>query len=156
MVNWRAAAAYGVLPHRSAAGLPTRSCAAAGNVRRYASRSFMSMEQTPMAMFFDNFAAIGLALSTICSRPASPTAPAHLYGLPQYSTRRTAAAPCWIACSTPTSGLYLVELLMKQDHEHGRIDRETGAVPRSQAGRFAASLTARGSSCAGSHQWPSP
>ena len=30
-------------------------------VRRYASRSFLAMERTPEAMFFDNFAAIGLA-----------------------------------------------------------------------------------------------
>ena len=32
-----------------------------GQPARYASRSFLSMPRTPEAMFFDNFAAIGLA-----------------------------------------------------------------------------------------------
>ena len=61
LVNWRAAAAYGVLPR------PVRSWIAGSVVprlpstaRRYASRSFISMDRTPEAMFFDNFAAIGL------------------------------------------------------------------------------------------------
>ena len=62
LVNWRAAAAYGVVPH------PVRSWIAdtivprlPASVGRYASRSFLAMARTPEAMFFDNFAAIGLA-----------------------------------------------------------------------------------------------
>jgi asparagine synthase (glutamine-hydrolysing) len=61
LANWRAAAAYGAVPR------PLRTWIAdtvvpklPGQVGRYAKRSFLAMPRTPEAMFFDNFAAIGL------------------------------------------------------------------------------------------------
>jgi asparagine synthase (glutamine-hydrolysing) len=118
LVNWRAAAAYGVLP------TPLRSWIAdtvvprlPASMRRYATRSFMSLERTPEAMFFDNFAAIGLARQhdLLTARFAGST-PAQAYG----PSRRYYDAPN--GRSTVLDRLlytdlktYLVELLMKQD-----------------------------------------
>ena len=61
LANWRAGAAYAAVPgplrrwvaNHVVPGLP-------GRLGRYASRSFLGMPRTPEAMFFDNFAAIGL------------------------------------------------------------------------------------------------
>jgi asparagine synthase (glutamine-hydrolysing) len=118
LVNWRAAAAYGVLPH------PLRSWIADSVVpllphaiARYARRSFVSMERTPEAMFFDNFAAIGLARQRdlLAARFAGSSA-ADAYG----PSRHYFDAPN--GDSTVLDRLlyadlktYLVELLMKQD-----------------------------------------
>ena len=118
LVNWRAAAAYGVLPH------PVRSWIADTVVpllpramRRYARRSFVSVPRTPEAMFFDNFAAIGLARQhdLLTARFADPS-PAAVYG----PSREYYDAPN--GSSTVLDRLlyadlktYLVELLMKQD-----------------------------------------
>ena len=89
------------------AGSPTRSCRGCrGAMRRYASRSFLAMARTPEAMFFDNFAAIGLArqrtllVAAIRGRRAGGRLRAVARST---STRRTATAPRSTACSTPTS-----------------------------------------------------
>jgi asparagine synthase (glutamine-hydrolysing) len=118
LVNWRAAAAYGVIP------TPVRSWIAdtvvpklPRQVRRYASRSFVSVERTPEAMFFDNFAAIGLRRQRMLLNPKfSGARAADVYGL----SRAYYDAPN--GCSTVLDRLlyadlktYLVELLMKQD-----------------------------------------
>ena len=118
LVNWRAAAAYGVLPH------PVRSWIAdtivprlPANVRRYASRSFMSMERTPEAMFFDNFAAIGLARQhdLLTARFADST-PAQLYGPSrQYFDAPNGRSTVLDRLLYTDLKTYLVELLMKQD-----------------------------------------
>ena len=118
LVNWRAAAAYGVLPH------PVRRWIADSVVprlppqlRRYAARSFVAMERTPEAMFFDNFAAIGLQQqhALLGGRFAGAT-PQQAYG----PSREYFEAPN--GGSTTLDRLlyadlktYLVELLMKQD-----------------------------------------
>jgi asparagine synthase (glutamine-hydrolysing) len=117
-VNWRAAGAYGVLPH------PLRSWIAGtvvprlpASVRRYARRSFLSIERTPEAMFFDNFAAIGLARQhDLLHRRLTGSSPADVYG----ASRQYFDAPN--GDSTTLDRLlytdlktYLVELLMKQD-----------------------------------------
>jgi asparagine synthase (glutamine-hydrolysing) len=118
LVNWRAGGAYSVVPH------PVRAWIAdtvvprlPQQLRRYASRSFVSMERTPEAMFFDNFAAIGLARQrTLLSPRFAGAAPEDLYG----SSRHYFDAPN--GHSTTLDRLlyadlktYLVELLMKQD-----------------------------------------
>ena len=118
LVNWRAGGAYSVVPH------PVRAWIADTVVprlpramRRYASRSFVAMERTPEAMFFDNFAAIGLARQrTLLSPRFAGAAPEDVYG----PSRQYFDAPN--GHSTTLDRLlyadiktYLVELLMKQD-----------------------------------------
>jgi asparagine synthase (glutamine-hydrolysing) len=119
LVNWRAAAAYGVVPaplrawvaDRLVPNLPRR-------LARYATRSFLAMPRTPEAIFFDNFAAIGLRRQGALLAPAfaSQATPARAYG----ASRAYFDAPN--GRSTTLDRLlyadlktYLVELLMKQD-----------------------------------------
>jgi asparagine synthase (glutamine-hydrolysing) len=119
LVNWRAALAYGVVPAPLRAwvadtlvpNLPAR-------LARYARRSFLAMPRTPEAMFFDNFAAIGLRRqgTLLASAFASQATPARAYG----ASRSYFDAPS--GRSTTLDRLlyadlktYLVELLMKQD-----------------------------------------
>jgi asparagine synthase (glutamine-hydrolysing) len=147
LVNWRAGAAYGVLPH------PVRSWVARNLVprlpdlvRRYARRSFVSMDRTPEAMFFDNFAAIGLERqqALLSARFGSAT-PAQAYG----ASRAYFDAPN--GRSTVLDRLlytdlktYLVELLMKQDQMSMAASIES-RVPflDHKLVEFAASLPAR-------------
>jgi asparagine synthase (glutamine-hydrolysing) len=119
LVNWRAAAAYGVVP------APLRSWIARtlvprlpSRLGRYAQRSFLAMPRTPEAMFFDNFAAIGLRRQASLLSPAfaAQATPERAYG----ASRAYFDAPN--GHSTTLDRLlytdlktYLVELLMKQD-----------------------------------------
>ena len=70
-------------------------------------RSFLAMPRTPEAMFFDNFAAIGLAAAGRAARAALARLGDAGRGLRRVaratSTRRTATARCSIGCSIPTS-----------------------------------------------------
>ena len=119
LVNWRAAAAYAAVPGPLRAWiadsivprLPAR-------LARYARRSFLAVPRTPEAMFFDNFAAIGLrAQSRLLSGPfgAQATA-AQAYG-PSRSYFDTPADGSTVLDRLLYTDLktYLVELLMKQD-----------------------------------------
>ena len=106
--NWRAArrlrraaAATAQLDRRDAScrACPMRS----GAMRR---RSFLAMERTPEAMFFDNFAAIGLArqhdlLAAARCRQLTGAGLRPVATLLRRAERH--AARCSIACSTPTS-----------------------------------------------------
>jgi len=119
LVNWRAASAYGAVP------APVRNWIAASVVprlpraaARYATRSFLAMPKTPEAMFFDNFAAIGLRRqrALLADGVAGRSTPEHAYG----PSRAYFDAPN--GRSTTLDRLlyvdlktYLVELLMKQD-----------------------------------------
>jgi asparagine synthase (glutamine-hydrolysing) len=119
LANWRAAAAYGVVPQ------PLRTWMADSVVPklptivgRYARRSFLAMPRTPEAMFFDNFAAIGLRRQAALLAPsfADLATPERAYG----ASRAFFDAPN--GGSTVLDRLlytdmktYLVELLMKQD-----------------------------------------
>jgi asparagine synthase (glutamine-hydrolysing) len=119
LANWRAAAAYGVVP------APLRTWIAdsvvprlPSRLGRYARRSFLAMPRTPEAMFFDNFAAIGLRRQASLLTPpfAAQATPAGAYG----PSRAYFDAPN--GQSTTLDRLlytdlktYLVELLMKQD-----------------------------------------
>src|SRR4029079_5901535 len=118
LANWRAGAAYGLMPRPVRRWMATRVAPnVPGKRARYAARSFLSMPRTPEAMFFDNFAAIGL------SRQATLLAPR----LGRLSTRAPyAASRAYFdrpnGHSTTLDRLlytdlktYLVELLMKQD-----------------------------------------
>jgi asparagine synthase (glutamine-hydrolysing) len=120
LLNWRAAGLYTRLTpapfrdwvaRRLLPQLPSR-------LARYARRSFLAVERTPGAMFFDNFAGIGL------TRQRELLAPAH-------GARVTADAAFGSSCACfdvpPRDATlldrllyadlktYLVELLMKQD-----------------------------------------
>jgi asparagine synthase (glutamine-hydrolysing) len=119
LVNWRAAAAYAAVPgpvRAWIAGAVVPRLPAA--IRRYARRSFLAVERTPEAMFFDNFAAIGLdAQSRLLARPTAALATsAQAYG----PSRAYFDAPAQGATTLDRLlytdlKTYLVELLMKQD-----------------------------------------
>jgi len=118
LVNWRAAAAYGVLPH------PLRAWIADNvvprlppSVRRYASRSFVSMERTPEAMFFDNFAAIGLARQhDLLNARFTDASLGDVYGPSrQYFDAPNGHSTVLDRLLYADLKTYLVELLMKQD-----------------------------------------
>ena len=118
LINWRAGAAYGVLPG------PVRDWIAARvvpslpvAVRRYAARSFLAVPRTPEAMFFDNFAAIGLQRQRSLLRPGFAAADmAQAYGPSRASfdapNGRSGVLDRLLYADLKT---YLVELLMKQD-----------------------------------------
>jgi asparagine synthase (glutamine-hydrolysing) len=102
----RASIARGVLPM-----LPSK-------LARYARRSFLAMDRTPEAMFFDNFASIRLGDQQQLLAP----------GLRDGATRAAAYGPSLGYFNAPNGGstlldrllyadikTYLVELLMKQD-----------------------------------------
>jgi asparagine synthase (glutamine-hydrolysing) len=118
LANWRAGAMWKVAPE------PLRQFVAGtlvprlpGRVGRYAARSFLAMPRTPEAMFFDNFAAIGLKRQRSLLGPRlAPLATAEAYA----PSRAYFDAPN--GHSTTLDRLlyadlktYLVELLMKQD-----------------------------------------
>jgi asparagine synthase (glutamine-hydrolysing) len=119
LANWRAGAAYRLVPR------PVRNWMAAsvvpnvpGTIGRYAARSFLAMPRTPEAMFFDNFAAVGLRRqSTLLSPRFAQMATAERA---YRASRAFFDAPN--GRSTTLDRLlyadmktYLVELLMKQD-----------------------------------------
>jgi asparagine synthase (glutamine-hydrolysing) len=119
LANWRAAAAYGAVPR------PLRTWIAdsvvpklPGQFGRYARRSFLAMPRTPEAMFFDNFAAIGLRRQAMLLAPA----------FADLATAENAYGPSRAFFDAPNGRsttldrllytdmkTYLVELLMKQD-----------------------------------------
>jgi asparagine synthase (glutamine-hydrolysing) len=147
LVNWRAAAAYGVLPH------PLRKWIAGTivpllpqAVRRYARRSFVSMERTPEAMFFDNFAAIGLARQhDLLAARFTHSSPAQVYGPSRhYFDALNGDSTMLDRLLYADLKTYLVELLMKQDQMSMAASIES-RVPflDHQLVEFAASLPPR-------------
>ena len=119
LANWRGGTAWALAPE------PFRAFVAntivprlPGRIGRYASRSFLAMPRTPEAMFFDNFAAIGLR------RQASLLQPRVGDRATSEAAYRASRA-CFDAPAAGSSLLdrllytdlktYLVELLMKQD-----------------------------------------
>jgi asparagine synthase (glutamine-hydrolysing) len=102
----REAIAAGVVPH-----LPSR-------LGRYASRSFLAMDRSPEAMYFDNFASIRLAdQQTLLSpdlRMAATRAGAYGASL-AYFQRPGPASTLLDRLLYADIKTYLVELLMKQD-----------------------------------------
>jgi asparagine synthase (glutamine-hydrolysing) len=119
IANWRAGGAYAAVP------APLRGWVASSLLPRlpaglghYATRSFLAMDRTPEAMFFDNFAAIGLKRQRelLSARMAAMATADQAYG---------ASRACFDVPNGSSTLLdrllytdiktYLVELLMKQD-----------------------------------------
>ncbi len=119
LANWKAAAAYRFVPPRLREFIAA-SCVPAlpRRLGRLARRSFLCVPRTPEAMFFDNFAAIGVRRQQelLSSAMAAAVTPERAYG----PSRSFFDAPN--GHSTLLDRLlyadiktYLVELLMKQD-----------------------------------------
>ena len=118
LANWRAGKFWGLAPdpvRQFVTGtviprLPAR-------VARYARRSFLAMPRTPEAMFFDNFAAIGLGrqqtlLDPRLARLATPDAYAASRAYFDAPNGQSTTLDRLLYTDLKT---YLVELLMKQD-----------------------------------------
>ena len=119
IINWRAAAAYGVVPaplrQWIARHLVTALPSTAG---RYARRSFLAMPRTPEAMFFDTFAAVGLKRQhALLAEPfASLATPERAYGPSRaYFDAPNGRSTLLDRLLYTDIKTYLVELLMKQD-----------------------------------------
>jgi asparagine synthase (glutamine-hydrolysing) len=118
LVNWRAAAAYGALPAplrtfvagRIVSALPAR-------LRRLAARSFLAVPRTPEAMFFDNFAAVGLQRQqALLNTPFAGATPQDAYGASlSYFDPANGHSTLLDRLLYTDMKTYLVELLMKQD-----------------------------------------
>ena len=118
LINWRAGGAYGLVPQ------PVREWIASHLVprlpaewRRYARRSFVAMDRTPEAMFFDNFAAIGLDRQRTLLDPHFTSATAEdAYGPSRaYFDALNGRSTVLDRLLYTDLKTYLVELLMKQD-----------------------------------------
>jgi asparagine synthase (glutamine-hydrolysing) len=118
LMNWRAGGLYRLVPapiRQLVAGHVTP--AIPGRLGRVAHRSFLAMPRTPDAMFFDNFAAIGLRQQRALLSPAyaarATTEQAYAASRAYFeSPQRGALLDRLLYADIKT---YLVELLMKQD-----------------------------------------
>jgi asparagine synthase (glutamine-hydrolysing) len=119
LVNWRAGAAYAAVPEAARAWIATTVVPKLpGQMARYARRSFMAMPRTPEAMFFDNFASIGLRRQATLLSPAlaSQASVARAYGPSrEYFDRPNGQSTTLDRLLYTDLKTYLVELLMKQD-----------------------------------------
>lgn len=147
LANWRAGAIWGLAPDvvrqfvsdRVAPRLP-------GRLGHYARRSFLAMPRTPEAMFFDNFAAIGLQRQRVLLDPRlAPRADASAYatarGYFELPNGHSTTLDRLLYADLKT---YLVELLMKQDQmsmaasiesrvpflDHPLVEFAAGLAPR--------------------------
>jgi asparagine synthase (glutamine-hydrolysing) len=119
LVNWNAGEAYRVLPSAlrawvAGAVVPRLP----GTIRRYAERSFLTRPVTPEALFFDNFAAIGLERQRSLLRPpyAALATPDRAYGPSRdYFDAPNGRSTVLDRLLYADLKTYLVELLMKQD-----------------------------------------
>jgi asparagine synthase (glutamine-hydrolysing) len=87
-------------------------------VARYARRSFLAMPRTPEAMFFDNFASIGLKRQSALLAPAfaAVSTDERAYGPSRaYFDKPNGASTTLDRLLYTDMKTYLVELLMKQD-----------------------------------------
>jgi asparagine synthase (glutamine-hydrolysing) len=118
LVNWRAGTVWRLAPE-PIRQFVTRTLMPrlSGRAARYARRSFLAMPRTPEAMFFDNFAAIGLArqaslLEPRLARFATPDAYATSRAYFDAPNGKSTTLDRLLYADLKT---YLVELLMKQD-----------------------------------------
>ena len=118
LVNWRAGAFWNLAPE------PIRDFVAntivprmPARIGRYAQRSFLAMPRTPEAMFFDNFAAIGLKrqASLLDPRLAGLATPEMYSASRAYFDRPNGSSTTLDRLLYTDLKTYLVELLMKQD-----------------------------------------
>ena len=118
LANWRAGAFWSLAPepirdfvsNTVVPRLPAR-------IGRYAKRSFLAMPRTPEAMFFDNFAAIGLRRQASLLGPRlAGLATADAYGASRaYFDLPNGSSTTLDRLLYTDLKTYLVELLMKQD-----------------------------------------
>jgi asparagine synthase (glutamine-hydrolysing) len=118
LMNWRAAGPYRLIPlpirqlmaERVAPSLP-------GRLGRFARRSFLSVPRTPEAMFFDNFAAIGLRQQHALLSPdfAARATTESAYGASRAYFESLPRGTLLDRLLYADIKTYLVELLMKQD-----------------------------------------
>jgi asparagine synthase (glutamine-hydrolysing) len=119
LLNWTAGEAYAVVPEAvrtwvASAVVPRLPA----GVRRYANRSFVTRAVTPEALFFDNFAAIGLDRQRSLLRPslAALATPDQAYGPSRaYFDAPNGNSTILDRLLYADLKVYLVELLMKQD-----------------------------------------
>jgi asparagine synthase (glutamine-hydrolysing) len=118
LANWRGGAFWSLAPE------PVRDFVCntlvprlPGRVGRYAKRSFLAMPRTPEAMFFDNFAAIGLRrqASLLDARFAGLTTPETYRASRAYFDLPNGHSTALDRLLYTDLKTYLVELLMKQD-----------------------------------------
>ena len=119
LVNWRAAKAYAMVPEAMRSWIAQSVVPSMpGRLARYAKRSFLAMPRTAEAMFFDNFASIGVARqrSLLASRYAALATPEQAYGASRAFFDKPSANSTVLDRLLYTDlKTYLVELLMKQD-----------------------------------------
>jgi asparagine synthase (glutamine-hydrolysing) len=119
LANWRAGAAYAVIPRPMRTWMATSVVPSMpGTLGRYATRSFLGMPRTPEAMFFDNFAAIGLRrqATLLAPRFASLATTERAYGYSRaYFDAPNGRSTTLDRLLYADMKTYLVELLMKQD-----------------------------------------
>jgi asparagine synthase (glutamine-hydrolysing) len=118
--NWRAGTLYErVVPRPLRSAVSRRLVPRLpGRVGRYARRSFLAMDRTPEAMFFDNFASIRLADQQQLLAPAAREAATerHAYGASRaYFDVPNGNSTFLDRLLYADMKTYLVELLMKQD-----------------------------------------
>jgi asparagine synthase (glutamine-hydrolysing) len=118
LANWRAGAFWSLAPEAirdfmSNTVIPRMP----GRVARYAKRSFLAMPRTPEAMFFDNFAAIGLRrqASLLDPRLGALATPDAYRASRAYFDRPNGHSTTLDRLLYTDLKTYLVELLMKQD-----------------------------------------
>jgi asparagine synthase (glutamine-hydrolysing) len=118
LANWRAGAFWNLAPE------PIRDFVAGsvvprlpGPLGRYAARSFLAMPRTAEAMFFDNFASIGLArqATLLAPRLAGLATPAAYASSRAYFDAPNGSSTTLDRLLYADLKTYLVELLMKQD-----------------------------------------
>ncbi len=117
LANWRAGAFWNLAPE------PIRDFVAntvvprmPARVARYARRSFLAMPRTPEAMFFDNFAAIGLRRQASLLDPRLAGLTSDAYSASRaYFDRPNGHSTTLDRLLYTDLKTYLVELLMKQD-----------------------------------------
>ena len=119
LANWRAGAAYGAVPE-AVRGWVASSVVPRlpGKFARYARRSFLAMPRTPEAMFFDNFASIGLKRQSALLTPAfaAQATNERAYGPSRtYFDKPNGHSTMLDRLLYTDLKTYLVELLMKQD-----------------------------------------
>ena len=119
LVNWRAAKAYAMVPEAMRSWVAQSVVPSMpGRLARYAKRSFLAMPRTAEAMFFDNFASIGVGRqrTLLASRYAALATPEQAYGASRAFFDKPSANSTVLDRLLYTDlKTYLVELLMKQD-----------------------------------------
>ena len=117
LMNWRAAGPYRLVPAPIRQLIASRVASLPGHLGRLARRSFLSMPRTPDAMFFDNFAAIGLRQQrALLSRDFAAMATTEsAYGASRAYFESPHGGTLLDRLLYADIKTYLVELLMKQD-----------------------------------------